>query len=176
MRRPKDPAAWQASHPTGKRTSVRPGASKVVSFDEFAARAPKKQKGLRSAGGSEIERTLRETTTMREANDWTVSRPRHFVALYFQLHRHVYGIEPGELRGKAWTAACLMAARTFTNDFTGDTARFVAFIVWAWKREKKAHAKGIEDRRRMGWRLQFSSTLVTDYRLYLAQRTQRHTG
>lgn len=177
MRRPRDPAAFHAAHPNGKAPPApRAGSSKIVSFDEFAARAPKRSKGLRAAGKQDIATSLDEATLMRTAGVWKAARPRHFVALYAQLHAHVYGAEPTELRGKTWTAACLMASRLLAGDFSGDAGRLVAFVVWAWKREKKAHAKGNEDRRRMGWRLQFSSALVTDYRVHLAQRSGLRAG
>jgi hypothetical protein len=105
---------------------------------------------------------------MIDSREWKAARPRHLVALYVRMHEHVYRTGPSELRGKTWTAACLMAARLLERELGGDVERMVDFIAWAWKREKRAHARGGDDRRRMGWRLQFSPSLVTDYRVYLA--------
>lgn len=152
-------------------------SSRVTSLDEFAARAPKKKKGLRSAARSEVDDSLEEADRMREGNDFTKARPRHFVALYALFHKHVYGVHSGELIGKTWTAACLMAARILDREFAGDVDRFVSFIAWSWRREKRAHARSDGDRRRMGWRLQFSPALVTDYRVQLAKEQEgRRTG
>lgn len=174
VRGPRDPKAWTAAHPNGKpppAPSSKP--SNVTSLDEWAAAAPKRKKGLRSAGKNDVEAALDEANAMRKAGDWTAARPRHLVALYVQLHAHVYGVQPTELRGKTWTAACLMASRLLEREFTGDTARFVAFIAWTWKCERKAHARGNPDRRRLGWRLQFSPALVTDYRVHLLGESKR---
>lgn len=168
MRRPKDPVAFAAANPCG-RVVVNVGrSSRVVSFDEWAAKTPKKRKGLRSAGMDDVAAAYEEANRMRESRDWTGARPKHLVALYEQLHRHVYGVPASELRGKVITAARLMAARLLEREFGGDVERMVSFIAWSWKREKRAHARGGEDRRRMGWRLQFSPSLVTDYRVHLA--------
>lgn len=134
-------------------------------MDEWVARAPKRRKGLRSAGRSEVDISLEEVDAMRESKDWSAARPRHFVALYFRLHQHVYKVDPVELRGKVWTAACLMASRLLEREFSGDLERMVSFIAWAWSRERKAHAKSNGDRRRLGWKLAFSPMLVTDYRV-----------
>lgn len=162
MRRPKYPELRRA----------REGSSRVVPMDEWLAGAPAKRKGLRVASKNDIATSIEETQGMYKAHDWTAMRPRHAVALYWILHTHVYSIEPSELRGKAWTAACLMASRLLAKDFGGDHDRLVSFLAWAWKREKKAHARGGEDRRRLGWRLQFSAGLATDYRVFLAQNEE----
>lgn len=149
----------------------------VTSLDEWASKAPKRKKGLRSAPRSDVASSIAEADQMRGANDFTAARPRHFVGLYSLFHNHVYGVVPGELTGKAWTAACLMAARILDREFAGDLNRFVSFIAWTWRREKRAHARATGDRRRMGWRLQFSPSLVTDYRVELARdRDGQRTG
>lgn len=165
MRAPKHPEAWAGR----KRSAPPPASSRVVSLDEWASRAPRRKKGLRSAGKQDVDQSLAEVDRMVASKDWSAARPRHFVALYFKMHAHVYGTEPAELRGKTWTAACLMAARLFERELGSDVDRFVNFLAWTWKREKRAHARGSDDRRRMGWRLQFSPALVTDYRVFLAQ-------
>lgn len=167
MRRPANPEAFRRA---------RERASKVIGFDEFAAKAPKKTKGLRSAGRSDVAQAMGEADAMRRENDWGAARARHFVALYALLHRHVYGVEPGELTGRTWTAACLAASRLHGREFGGDGAKLVSFMAWAWKREKRAAARGGEDRRRLGWRLQFSSTLVTDWRVEMARSKERRAA
>lgn len=140
----------------------------VVSLDSFAAAAPKKPTGLRSAGAKDVLRTIEETEVMRASGDWVGARPRNMVALYVLCHRHVYGVDPLELSGKAWTAACLMAARIIANEFDDDVKRCVAFLAWTWSRERRAHAHAAgAERRRLGWRLQFSAALLTDYRVHL---------
>lgn len=199
MRRPKNPEAWLAKKLTRALASTgditkdpnfkaalseslfpkelyeEKPSSGVTSLDEWAAKAPRKKKGLRSAPRSDVDASLAEADQMRAANDFTGARPRHLVALYALFHKHVYGVHPGELAGKAWTAACLMAARILDREFSGDVQRIVSFIAWTWRREKRAHIRTTAgDRRRMGWRLQFSPSLVTDYRVELAR--DRQTG
>jgi len=162
MRRPANPEAFLAAKLA--RETLPPG---VISFDAWAAKAPKKKKGLRPTARDSIATSIDEADAMRAKASWPDARPRHLVALHVLCHRHVYGVDPGELSGKTWTAACLSAARLLEREFSGDVVRLVEFIAWSWKREKRAHAKGSDERRRMGWRLQFSSALVTDYRVQI---------
>lgn len=176
MRRPRDPAAFARANPGGRRAPAPSSASHVVSFDEWASRAPRRKKGLRSTGKDEVLVALDEADRMRRDGSWDGARPRHLVALYVQLHMHVYKVPPAELRGKEWTAACLMASRLLAREFSGDASRLVEFISWTWRRERRAHAKGDGGRRRMGWRLQFSPSLVTDYRVELSRRRERAPG
>ena len=184
MRRPKDPEAYEAAHPLGRAAAVidvekyrneraRPLPGQVTSLDEWAAKAPKKKKGLRSAARQDVASSIAEADQMRAASDFTAARPRHFVGLYALFHNHVYGVAPSELSGKTWTAACLMAARILDREFGKDIDRFVSFIAWTWRREKRAHVRASGERRRLGWRLQFSPTLVTDYRVELARERER---
>lgn len=173
MRRPKDPEAFKRAQESRARITERPLPANVVSFEAFAAQAPKKRKGLRGAGKNEIGTSLEEVGEMRAKGEWKSARPRHFVALYWQLHQHVYKLAPAELRGREWTAACLAAKRMIDVDFQGDLDRFVEFIVWTWRREKYLNAKDESGtRRRLGWRLQFSPSLATDYRLHLQRQRE----
>lgn len=165
-RAPLYPEAWVGR----ARVPPAPSASRVVSIDEWASRAPRRKRGLRSTGVADIDRALEEVDEMKKRGDWGQARPRHLVALYYRLHAHVYQAEPAELRGKVWTAACLMAARLLEREFKGETQRMVSFIGWAWGRERRAHAGSDNpDRRRLGWKLAFSPALVTDYRVHLQQ-------
>ena len=92
----------------------------------------------------------------------------HFVALYAKLHEHVYGVAPTELEDVAWFAACKEADRIF-NEFQNSKLLMFDFMRWVWRRERAAEkrrkADGVETSRRIGWRLQFSRTLVTDFRV-----------
>lgn len=108
---------------------------------------------------------------------WHRFTPRHLVAFWAKLHGRVYGVDPcAELAGKAGLAATGMARAFVENQFGGDMAEAVEFLRWTWKRERSR-----EDYRRanggkggrIGWRLQFSATLVTDYRIDLARRVER---
>ena len=51
--------------------------------------------------------------------------------------------------------------------FKGDIERAVDFVHWTWKRElsREKKANGADRNFRIGWRLQFSANLLTDWRL-----------
>lgn len=102
-----------------------------------------------------------EVDAMRAQNDFSQAEPRHFVALYWRLHEHVYRVEPLELEdARAWGNACVAVAQLLSGMFRGDRGDLARFMAWAWGREVRRPSQ-----RRMGWRLQFSATFVTDYRV-----------
>lgn len=137
-----------------------------MDFGSFAALAPEKKKGPSAASKIQIERSLAEADAMRTANNWSEAKGRHWVSLYVWCHKSVYGILPSELSGKEWTMAVMAAHRLCEREFNDSAETMLDFVRWAWARERKAHARaGDSDRRRFGWRLQFSASLATDYRL-----------
>jgi hypothetical protein len=62
--------------------------------------------------------------------------------------------------------------------FGADPERMAIFMSWTWTRERKQQvwreANGREGGRRLGWALQFSRGLVTDYRVDDARAKARH--
>lgn len=104
--------------------------------------------------------------------------PRHLVALYAKLHEQVYGAAPGELEeGASFLAASSSAEKLVRASFGGSTREAIEFLRWTWRRERNVVKRRREDGatgRRIGWRLQFASAaLLTDYRVDLAQRSER---
>lgn len=151
-------------------------------FRRAAAAAPASSPshdGMEGAGthlkraSKEIRDALEGALGMRQSEDWSAAAPKHLVALYAQLHTHVYGVEPMEVGdAREWGQACVAAARLL--GMFDDPRACVAFVAWTWMREKAAIARQQNgSRRRIGWRLQFSSSLVTDYRVDTASRQER---
>lgn len=135
------------------------------SMARFVASAPPPRRESKS-GVSRIREEMRE---MNKAGDWERASGGHFVALYEALHLTVYGVEASELGAvKEWQQASAAAGRMLAAQFGDDPVRMLAFVRWTWKREQKTEAWRRENGRsgrRVGWRLQFGNSLVTDYRL-----------
>jgi hypothetical protein len=119
-------------------------------------------------------KALAETRERMASGDWEGAAPRNLLALYALLHETVYGIAPGELTSATRLYAAGAAGRMLKADFDDDAGAMAEFMRWLWGRERKREAWRREngrDGQRIGWRLQFNTQLVTDYRLALA-RTQ----
>lgn len=135
----------------------------------------------KTAGGSKRARqnAIEQADEMRLSGEWPDDmRPKHLVALYAWCHEQVYGVWPSELNSaKPWLGACSAAKRLAVDEFDGDLTKVVGFLRWTWARERRFEdhriAKFKGGGKRIGWRLQFSRTLVTDFRLYLRRRTKR---
>src|SRR3990172_8529604 len=96
------------------------------------------------------------------------------VGLYAICHRMIYGIIPQELCEKAlFNIAAKLAAVALHKHFDDDPSAAAAFVKWSWEREKRRDTWAREkmiDRARLSWKLQFSATLVTDWRVNAADR------
>ena len=108
------------------------------------------------------------------SGEWGGSKGRTFVGLHAMCHRMVYGVVPSELEQLGtMNAASKLAAKAMHEMFGDDPEAFAAFVRWTWEVEKRkntwAQSKSI-DRRRLGWRMQFSRALECDYRIDLKQR------
>lgn len=134
---------------------------------ELAAMTDEKPSKRRTVS---LEKAREEAAAMMREGDWTGAKARHLVGLYANMHEHVYGVEPEELRTKKTMAAALSSAkRMIEKEFKGEIARAVSFIRWTWKRErdreKRRRVDGVNGRR-IDWRLQFALRhLLTDYRV-----------
>lgn len=138
------------------------------SLAELVGPEPKKRKGVVAAKPAAIAATMGEAALMKAADDFSEAEPRHVVALYALLHRAVYGVEPAELRAAEWTLAVMAVRRLVDREFDGSVPKLVELLRWTWRREIRAHARANgSERRRIGWRLQFSPSLVTDYRVHM---------
>lgn len=138
------------------------GENEVVSAASFLGERVKKKKKPRakSVGPKLFEKAWREMLVMKGSGDWSEATGRHFVALYEFFHERVYGTAPLEMDGPARFYASSIAAgflKRWFDDQPGEMARFMA---WVWDRENSNK----QSTRRIGYRLQFSPNLITDYR------------
>lgn len=121
-----------------------------------------------------LEVALADARRRAVTGEWGGSKGRTFVGLHAMCHRMVYGVVPSELEQLSlFNAAAKMAAKAMHELFADDPEAFAAFVRWSWEVEKRkntwAQSKSI-DRRRLGWRAQFSRSLETDYRIDLKRR------
>lgn len=115
-----------------------------------------------------------EAQRRADAGDWEGSTGATLVGLYCHCHDLVYGVAPLELEpAQAFQAAQRSAATMLRDQFGGDADAAVDFVRWAWEREQAAVRRDTNpSRRRLGWRLQFSLSLLTDYQVAMARRQQ----
>jgi len=154
--------------------------ARVLELDAWAAEAPppKPKNGKKPSAKKAIEKLCAEVRPFIEGTlAVALTEPRQLLALYVLLHEHTYGVRPVELEdGNNWAGACSAARRLVAKDFDGSMLKALSFVRWTWwrehRQEKRARADGDADnRRRIGWRLQFASqALLTDYRVAQARR------
>lgn len=154
----------------------------MTSIMEFVARFEEEQKKprqrvRRSKALTPIEVSIDDASRRARSGEWAGARGKTFVGLYAMCHRLIYGVIPSEVQDKAgFAAASKHAARALHELFKDDPSEMAAFIRWAWEVEKRKHtwaqSKAI-DRKRLGWRAQFSRSLETDYRIAQKQKQGR---
>lgn len=99
-----------------------------------------------------------------KSGEWDDASSSTVVGLYAVCHELVYGCVPAELAEKGTFRNAVKTATRFCLDyFGGEPNRMVAFIKWVWKREGERLKTGRQFSR-IGWRLQFSAFLFTDWR------------
>lgn len=127
----------------------------------------------KTLAASQFGRARTEVEAMIESDDWSGATARHLVALYDVMHTEVYGVECAELGPAERYNATMMAANLTKREFSGDYTKAVEFMRWAWAREadseKWRRENGRTHARRIGARLMFGGSLLTDYRVYLAR-------
>lgn len=119
-----------------------------------------------------MERARRESAEMMRSGDWSEAMGRHFLALYLVLHARVYGVEAGLTEDEYFEGATA-AAKLLEGEFDEDPGALVRFVAWTWEREREREEwrrKNGKGGGSVGWRLQFSGRLLTDYRLALRRR------
>lgn len=151
------------------RPPPKPTTAVATDVEDFVA--PETPARSRTLPRRQFERLLSETNALKEQQAWQSLTPKHFVALYCLLHRHVYGVVPEEVRD-GYRLAVGAANRMLRNEFNGDQHAMVEFVRWVWQREQR-RAKQREHDYRMGWRLQFGRPLLTDYRVARARAGKR---
>lgn len=146
---------------------------------EFAGEA--KQKAKRRSPPTMTPRAwaqyLAVARERAKTGDWGDCVGAHLVALYALCHERVYDIPAGELEDAAqrWLAAGA-GQRLIEKEFSGDAGRAAEYLVWAWRREEgraRWRSENGREPQRMGWRLAFSKSIVTDYRLAQAQEKKK---
>lgn len=149
-------------------------ATRAKSIAEWAppkAKAPKRPPETSKAARG---RYAEEAERMRLEGDWAGLRAGHAVALYVALHERTYGVRPTELdHGREFAVAAFAVGRLLRGEFDGDVGRFLNYFGWAWHREGEREAWRRENGReggRMGWRLCFSASLVSEHRVALERK------
>lgn len=108
--------------------------------------------------------------------EWEKAEPKHFVALYADLHFRCYGIEPGDMGPKERAFASKLAGDMLEKDFAGNRLEMSRFVAWVWTREKGREEWRRENGRaggRVTWRSQFGRAVLTEYRLEEARKKAR---
>jgi len=117
---------------------------------------------------------LEDAERRAASGEWEDAGARAFVGLYAMCHRMVYHVDAGDLTDtRTFQAATRLAAGALHRYFGDDKDDLVEFIKWIWEREKGREewaAREGKDRGRLNVRLQFSATLVTDYRVDQSRR------
>lgn len=120
------------------------------------------------------ERYAQEADRMRREADWGEAEHGHLVALYIACHEHCYGSRPTELdQGKEFAQARFAVGRLAKKEFEGNRQEVVSFVRWTWTREESREKWRRKEGRpggRISWRVQFSSSLVSDYRIDKSRR------
>lgn len=138
-------------------------------------RAARRKAKPKTIAASSFDRSLVEVDEMIRSGDWDNARASHLVALYDRLHVRCYKVECTELGPSERYNAAMMAANVVKRHFGGEYVEAAAFMRWVWEKEIKDE-KWRRDHerfnaRRIGYRLMFSGSMITDYRLYLARRS-----
>jgi hypothetical protein len=159
--------AYREERPSRPAPAAAKSLSAFLAAQTAAPPKSRRRSGPPRARESAIEAAREKSEAMAKSGDWAGATAVHLVALYAFLHREVYEVEPLELDAKSWWLAERSAAGLLAKYFEGDVAMAVSFMRWVWGREierEKWRRENGRDGQRIGWRLQFSASLVTDYR------------
>jgi hypothetical protein len=143
---------------------------------EVSAKQARRSKRSKTIGASVFNRARLEVQEMIESGDWAQCGARHLVALYDLMHLKCYGVEAVELGSTERYNAAMMAANLVKRMFGGDYVSAVEYMRFVWTKEistEKWRRENGREGRRIGTRLMFGGTLVTDYRLSLARKRHR---
>lgn len=153
-----------ASGTVSDRSDTQPAGGMSAFLSEAPApRAP------RSRGLSELALAVLEAEARGKTGKWDDARPTAFVGLYALCHRLVFKCLPGELESKVEFKGALRLAGQMHARFEYDGEEVASFIRWTWEREQRrekfAASKGETRDFRIGYRLQFSPRMVTDWQV-----------
>lgn len=159
-------------------TRVKPAMSPAMQelYKQQEAKLARKKARSKTISASVFNRARLEAKEMMRTREWKDATARHLVALYDLMHEKVYGVEALELGPSERHKAALIAGNMIKRYFDGDVVACVEFLRWVWTREI-AREKWRRDNRvsgqRIGIRLMFSGSLVTDYRVDMARNPDR---
>jgi len=140
-------------------------------LEELVGKVQRKKRSPMSR--RQVERATDEMNAMRATKDWGAATPKHLVALWAWCHASIYGVFPEEARSPAeFGRACMRAGQMLRQSFPeGGAAQAVEMMRWVWTREKARWGKPDANRdRRISWALQFSGSMVGDWRVCTAGR------
>jgi hypothetical protein len=142
----------------------------AASVDEFAGTKANGKRGKGRKTKADLAAEVERVGERLRSNDWSELRPGDLVAAHAFCHQSLYG-EHDDLLGDNWRRASVSAYQLVKCDFDGDLVAGLAFVRWAWQRERKRE----ERRKRNGsdgeghrlvWRHLFVTRwILTDYRV-----------
>ncbi len=142
------------------------------------ARVPKAKRKRETL--TDLEVAMDDANRRGRSGDWDSATGKSFVGLYAICFRMVYGEAPLPMTDKgAVIHGARMATSVLHKHFEDDKDDLVEFIKWAWGREKGKHnwalGQGV-DRKPMGVGLQFSTSMIQEYRVHLrsGRRGRKH--
>jgi hypothetical protein len=144
---------------------------------DLLAPAPKRPRGSNAVlKMGEHERATHDAKVRAESGEWDGAKASTILGLYSMCHKIAYGCSPGELDDKvAFTNATRHVQRMMQDHFGGEASRMVGFVKWVWAREKVRVDAGRASTR-LGWRLQFSSSILTDYKAAAHMHSKRRVA
>lgn len=150
-----------------KAKSLPPGA---MSISRFASEPPSRpDRRGDSFSKSSMGKAREQARAMAQSGEWSDATSSHFVALYEYFHTVVYEVAPAELSvAREWANAAAAAARLLHAQFADDPAAMASFMRWVWRKEQETETWRRANKRSgrsIGWRLQFSEMLVTQWRI-----------
>ncbi len=142
-----------------------PAAGGMLGFiNEERPPRPPRQRGL-----SELDAAVLEAEARARTGNWQDARPTAFVGLYALCHRMLFKVLPGELESKIEFKGALRMAGQVHARFEYNGENVASFIRWTWEREQRrekwAANKGETRDFRVGYRLQFSPRMITDWQV-----------
>lgn len=141
----------------------------AAALDEFVRDRPaRKPRSVNGSAERQLFRAREECEVLAKGGEWVGAAPRHFVALYADLHEKVYETRAAEVgRKKDFLGACSAAGRLLREEFGGENRAFADYMRWVWRREREREKRRTNgDGRRITWQLMFASrALLTDYRV-----------
>ena len=157
------------------RLSSRPKTlSELLGEKKGDQQAPKRKRGCPRYDDRRTEAARVEMRTMLETGEWSPATGIHLVVFFEFLHHEVYGIAPLEVDSKVRFLAVGAATKLVEKFFGNDFGACASFMIWKWKREESSQKwrreNGRDLGRPIGWRLQFSPVLVTEYRMHGEKR------